>query len=209
MKRIDFRIIIGSLMILAGLIGLLDHLGIFPAGLEAMDIFWGILTFIGGAAFLYIFFTNREQWWTAFPGFVLLGISATALLPNSLSAWDGMAFMTGLSLAFWAVYITGRERWWAIIPAGVLLTLGTIALITSLFEGVDVSGLFMIGLGLTFLLVAILPPVGRSWAFIPAAVLIIFGVVLGTPFSEVLDYIWIAALFLGGLALIWYYIRNK
>ena len=209
MKRIDFRLIIGAIMILAGLMGILDQVGLFPEELKAMDIFWGILTLVGAAAFLYVFFTNRDQWWTAFPGFLLLGISATSLMPSTLGNWEELAFMSCLSLAFWAVYISGRERWWAIIPAGVLLTVGLSSLASNLLGSGDQGGLFMIGLGLTFLLVAVLPPAGRTWAFIPAAVLIILGVILGTPFSGILDYVWIGVLFMGGLALIWYYIRNK
>jgi len=207
MKRLDFRIIVGSLLILAGIFALLDKTGIVPSG---MDLFWGTVFGVAGLAFLYIFFTERSKWWAAIPGFSLLGIGASALLPDALGGWDSLATLGGISLGFWAVYSTGRERWWAIIPAGVLLTLGLSGSLSSVYDIAETGGVFFLGLGLTFLLVAILPgPAGRNWAFIPAAVLLVLGVILGAPFQGVLDYIWIAALFLGGLYLIYLFFRKR
>ena len=121
-KFIDFRIVLGAVLILGGLLLLVDKIGLFPAWLKAGDLFWGIVTGVAGLAFLYIMISDRGQWWAAFPAFALLGISASAFLPASLEAWTGLAFMTGLSLGFWVVYIADRSRWWAIIPAGILLT---------------------------------------------------------------------------------------
>ncbi len=209
LKRIDFRIVLGAVLILGGLLLLMDKVGLFPEWLKAGDLFWGSVTGIAGLAFLYIMVSDRGQWWAAFPAFTLFGISASAFLPASLEAWSGLAFMTGLSLGFWAVYITDRTRWWAIIPAGVLLTLGIVAGLGALIEGGDSGGVFFIGLGITFLLVALLPPAGRTWAYIPAVVLLILGAILGTPFAGALDYVWIAALFIGGVALIWQFLRKK
>jgi hypothetical protein len=209
LKRIDFRIVLGAVLILGGILLLLDRIGLFPDWLKAGDLFWGSLTALAGLAFLYIMITDRRQWWAAFPAFTFLGISASAFLPASLEAWSGLAFMTGISLGFWIVYITDRSRWWAIIPAGVLLTLGIVAGLGAFYETGDSGGVFFIGLGITFLLVAILPPVGRTWAYIPAAVLLILGAVIGTPFASALDYVWIAALFVGGVALIWQFLRKK
>ena len=208
-KFIDFRIVLGAVLILGGLLLLMDKIGLFPEWLKAGDLFWGIVTGVAGLAFLYIMVSDRGQWWAAFPAFALLGISASAFLPASLEAWTGLAFMTGLSLGFWVVYIADRSRWWAIIPAGVLLTLGIVAGLDAMVAGGDSGGVFFIGLGITFLLVAILPPAGRTWAYIPAAALLILGAVLGTPFAGALDYVWIAALFVGGVALIWQFLKKK
>jgi len=209
MKRVDFRIILGVLLVLGGLLGLLDKFGIFPASWKAADLFWGAITGAAGLFFLYTFITEKNHWWAAIPAATLLGMSAASFLPESLSGWDGLAFMGGVSLGFWLIYATGRERWWAIIPAGVLLTLGLTSLASDIFGGVDTGGLFFIGIGLTFLLTAILPPAGRTWAYIPAAVLLVLGAVLGTPFAGVLDYVWIAGLFVGGAALIWQFLRKN
>jgi hypothetical protein len=203
MKRIDFRIVIGVLLILASILGFLDKFEIIQSG---WDLFWGVILGAAGIAFLYVFATNRQQWWAAIPGFTLLGMSASAFLLERLG-WGGLAFLGGIGLGFWAVYLTGRERWWAIIPGGVLLTLGATSALSQAFRIQDTGSVFFIGLGLTFLLVAVLAR--QKWGYIPAIILIVAGALVDTAFEGSLDFVWIAALFLGGAALIWQYIRSK
>ena len=206
MRRMDPRLLIGVLLIVGGLLSLLDIQGIIS---NAGGIFWG-LVFAGGAAlFLYILFTDPINWWAAFPGFTLLGLAVSSFLPDSLEAYDGLAFFAGISLAFWWVYFTDRQRWWAIIPAGVLLTLGVVSVLDS-FSGIETGGSFFIGLGLTFLLVAILPAEGsRSWALIPGTILLLFGVVLGVPLLGLSGYLWPAVLIILGGFLILRFFRNQ
>ncbi|MEW5828921.1 MAG: hypothetical protein AB1846_08550, partial [Chloroflexota bacterium] len=104
---------------------------------------------------------------------------------------------------------TDRERWWAIIPGGVLLTLGAVSALDDL-TGMETGGVFFIGLGLTFLLVAILPgPRQMAWAFIPAAVLLVMGLLMGTPFFGLTEFVWPAALIVGGILLIFFYFRRE
>jgi hypothetical protein len=202
MKRIDWRIVVGSLLILAGLTTLLETTGLIPPD---VDLFWGIVGGLAGAAFLYVLVSDpRANWWAAFPAMVLLGIGAAALLPESL---DGLAFLGSVSLAFWIVYLLNRQHWWAIIPGGVLLTLAVVSALSDTLGGVDTGGVFFLGLGLTFLLVALLAH--YSWAYIPAAALILLAVALGLQFGTLMDYVWIAALFLSGLALILFALRRR
>ncbi len=202
MKRIDWRIVLGSVLILAGLATLLEKIGLIPPG---ADLFWAVLGTVAGIAFLYVFFGDpRSHWWAVFPAFVLLGIGVTALLPEAL---DGAIFLGGVGLAFWIVYVLDRQRWWAMIPGGVLLTLAVVAALSDLLGGVDTGGVFFLGLGLTFLLVALLAH--HSWAYIPAAVFILLAVALGLQFGDVLGYFWIGVLFLAGLALILFALRRK
>lgn len=195
MKRIDWRIILGSVLILAGVATLLEKVGLVP---PYVDLFWGVLGCVSGAAFLYLLLSNAAaNWWAAFPGLVLLGIGAAAFLPEAL---DGLVFLGSVSLAFWLVYLLDRKRWWAILPAGILLTLAVISLLSDAIGGIDTGGVFFLGLGLTFLLLALLTRQG--WAYIPAAALIVLAVVLGLQFGDLLDYFWIGILFVAGLALI-------
>jgi hypothetical protein len=206
MRRIDTRLIIGGLLILGGLLSLLDNFGIVR---NAGEVFWGIVLGLGGLVFLYLYITNSSNWWALIPAFALLGMAASNFLPPTLKAWDGLTFLGGLGLAFWMIYFTGRERWWAIIPGGVLITLGVISVLDNI-TGADSGGILFLGLGITFLLVAVLPaPVNRSWAIIPAAVLLVFGALLGTPFKGLADYIWPAALFIAGAYLIYTFFRGR
>ena len=195
MRRIDPRLLIGILLIVGGLLSLLDAQGIISNG---SGIFWGMVFAAGGLVFIYMLFNDPSNWWAAFPGFTLLGLAASSFLPNSLEAYDGLVFFAGISLAFWWVYFADRQRWWAIFPAGVLLTLGAVSVLHNV-SGLETGGSFFLGLGLTFILVALLPGGGsRQWTLIPGALLLVFGVILGTPLVGFADYFWPALLILLG-----------
>ena len=196
MKRFDYRILVGAALILGGVLMLLDQTGILKG---AADLFWAGLLAIGAAIFLIWFFTDQSRWWAAIPGFTLAGLSVSSLLLNRIG-WGGLALLGGIGLGFWAVYFSGRQRWWAIIPGGVLVTLGITSVMSDVYGVMDSGGVFFVGLGLTFVLVAILAKM--KWAFIPAAVLLLLGFFLGTPFVGIMEYIWIGILLVAGIILI-------
>jgi hypothetical protein len=207
MRRYDPRLLFGVLLVLGGLLSLLDATGVISNG---GGIFWGLIFGAGGLIFLYILINNRENWWAAFPAFTLLGLAASSFLPESLSAFDGLVFFAGISLGFWWVYLTNTQHWWAIIPAGVLLTLGIVSVVDNAASDIATGGLFFLGLGLTFILVAVLPGGnGRSWALIPGTILLLFGALLGTPYSGITDYLWPAVLIvLGGYFVLRFFINR-
>jgi hypothetical protein len=194
-KRFDPRLWLGVLLVLGGVLALLDTMNIIS---NSGGIFWGLIFGAAGALFLYILLNDRNNWWAAFPAFTLLGLAAQSILPSSLSTFDGLVFFAGISLAFWWVFFTGTERWWAIIPAGVLLTLGIVSVVDDLVG--DSGGLFFLGLGLTFILVAVLPGGNnRTWAYYPGVALIVFGALLGTSALGVTGYLWpVVLIVLGG-----------
>ncbi len=66
------------------------------------------------------------------------------------------------------------------------------------------GGVFFLGLGLTFVLVGLLPsPQGKmGWAFIPAAVLLVMGIVLIGAFTALTNYVWALALIAIGIWLL-------
>lgn len=200
-RKLDIRIPLGIVLIFASLLGFLELQGILK---DASALFWGVVFGAGALVFFYIFFAHPQHWWAAIPGFTLAGISAAAFLPEGWG-WDGLAFLGGVSLGFWAVYFAGRQRWWALIPAGVLLTLGFSSFFSQ-YEIRDASGIFFLGIGLTFLLVAVLAQ--QRWAYVPAAILLIIGLLSGVQMSGLLRYAWIAALLLAGLLLIYQALRK-
>ena len=108
------------------------------------------------------------------------------------------------------MYFSDTSRWWAIIPAGVLLTLGTISVLDE-FNGGDNGGIFFLGLGLTFILVAILPGgSSRSWAYIPGIILMLFGAILGTSIAGLTAYLFPAVLILlGGYILVRFFMGRS
>lgn len=206
MRKFDPRLWLGVLLVVGGVLSLLGALDIIS---DVGDLFWGMVWGAVGLFFLYILIRDRASWWAAFPAFTLLGLAASSFLPDSLEAFDGLVFFAGISLAFWWVYFTDQSRWWAIIPGGVMLTLGATSAIDDL-SGIDTGGFFFLGLGLTFILVAILPgDSGRSWAFIPGVILLVFGSILGTPVVGILEYVWPAVLIALGLYFVVRFFRNQ
>jgi hypothetical protein len=207
MRRYDPRLLLGVLLVLGGILSLLDAMNVISNG---GGIFWGLILGTGGLIFLYMLVNNRENWWAAFPAFTLLGLAVSSFLPKSLGDYNGLVFFAGISLGFWWVYFTGRERWWAIIPAGILLTLGIVSSVNNAANDLATGGLFFLGLGLTFILVAVLPGGnGRSWALIPGTILLLFGALLGTPYRGITDYLWPAVLIiLGGYFVVRFFINR-
>jgi hypothetical protein len=199
----------GILLILGGFLFLVQNLGIFR-GLASLV--WVGLFSAGGLFFLYLFLNDRTKtWWAAIPGCALLGLAATVFFgdigPSFLEPVSGPLFLASIGMGFALVYLAVPSNWWAIIPAGVLTTLALVAGFDELGpRSFDSGGIFFIGLGVTFLVVALIGrESGRNlrWAYIPAAVLLVMGILIGTSFVDAINYIWPLALIVGGGVLIW------
>ncbi len=209
MKWIGSRVLWGGLLVLGGILFLLQNLNILHVG----DIFWAILFLLVGIYFLGIYINNHSNWWALIPGIILadLGvmIGLNVLIPGFSGTWSGAIFLAGIGLAFWAVYLNNRSFWWSIIPGGVLVTLALITLFSDRIPGLVTSGIFFLGLGATFALVALLPvnedvrPHSLRWAFVPAVVMVIMGVIFMATTTSVINYIWPVVLILGGIYLVY------
>lgn len=204
----------GVLLIAAGLIFLLQNMGFFSniGAWLAMVLFA-----TGGFAFLYTFLTNlHERWWAAIPGATLLGLAATIFFdsygPRFLNGLGGPAFLASIGFGFVLVFLADVRKWWAIIPAGVMSTLAVVAGVDQLpflgagRRGVDSGSIFFLGLGFTFLLLYLLTgqrEKRQSWALIPAAVMLIMGVLIGTPWIGYTGNLWPLALIAVGAYWVW------
>ena len=203
-KWLESRVLWGSFLILAGLLFLLQNMFNLPLG----GLFWAALLLLGGLVFISVYLNNRIHWWALIPGFALLGVAATIFVNNFFPLLDdisgGLFVLGGIGLAFVAVYLSDRRNWWAIIPAGVMLTLAVISVLDQLIIRFDSGGLLFLGLALTFVLVALLPnPHGQmSWAWYPAVVLAVIGLIIAAASQNLFRYFWPLILILGGLALI-------
>lgn len=212
MRRFDFRAVFGSGLILLGGLMLLEKLNIISG---ASSVFWGLAFLTGAAWFVMALLQDpKNRWWAIFPAAALGGMGGAALLPEAFSGWGGGIFLGTLGLGFFIVYIINRAHWWAIIPGGVLLTLAGVTTLTEFeaFSAVNTGSIFFIGLGLTFLLVALLPnPQGETrWAYIPAIVLVLMGGLLGTQATAgLVGYVWPVALILTGLLVIVGFFRSR
>jgi hypothetical protein len=214
MRWIGSRVLWGALLILGGILYLLQNLNILHVG----DLFWAIVLLLIGAFFLVTFINDRVNWWALIPGIILVVLGLLVVLNLILpftNFWTGPLFLAGIGLAFWAVYLNNRAFWWAIIPGGVLFTLALVAGLSGSVPGMETGGIFFLGLGVTFGLLAILPtgegPQTRSlrWAFIPAIVMVIMGLLIAASSVSLINYIWPALLILGGIYLVYLTLNSR
>lgn len=206
MKKDQSKLVWGGILILAGILFLLQEFSILG---NAFQYLWLLLMAAGATVFLWIYFTQQEQWWAIIPGLTLLGLSLAGLegLLNIFPASNltGTVFLGCISIAFWLVYLRRQEQWWAIIPGGVLLTLAAVTVVESILGWTEV--VFFLGLAVTFALVGILPNQQQDtrWAFIPAGIMAVLGVLLFAPFKSAMLIFWPAALIALGVYIL---IRN-
>jgi hypothetical protein len=94
------------------------------------------------------------------------------------------------------------ENWWALIPAGSLFSIALAIALNQILTGLEIGGVFLIGLGFTFGVVGFVPtPQGRMrWALIPALILIVVGFLVLVAASNLIAYLWpLGLIALGGL----------
>lgn len=212
MNNLNRRMMFALLLIAAGVLFLLQNLGVLGS---LTGLVWAVLFALGGLAFLSVLVTNRTQWWAAIPGIVLLDVGVliafTTLFPNLDGRLSGGLFLLGLGLAFWVVFALAPQNWWAVIPGGVMVTLAAVTAMES-FTG-DVTGaVFMLGLALTFLLLYFIPVRGRrmTWPWIPALVLGAIGFLVLFQASNMINIAWPVILILaGGFLLVRAYLRHS
>jgi hypothetical protein len=218
MKRFDFRLLIGGMLILVGALLLLQQVGVISGDIS---VIWAGLMIAAGLIFLGVFITNRQHWWALIPGMTLVGVGIIPLLPSEYAYLAGSIMLAAVGLSFFIIYISHHEHWWAIIPGGVLLTLAFTAYL-AFHMGQKLGGIkidevvlgsaFFLGLALTFLLVAVLPnPTGRmKWALIPSAALLLTAFTAASfRLQQVMVYVWPVALVATGIYLVFLYFRGR
>jgi hypothetical protein len=195
------RIFFGVLLVLVGALFLLQQIFSIPFG----GLFIGLLFALGGAVFLYFLVKDRNKWWAAIPGFVLLGLGAlitsSSVFPEFGNRFGGSLFLAFIGLGFLVVYLLRTEQWWPIIPAGVLFTLAVVAGIRG---GGDLAGaIFFLGVGATFVALGI-HPIGKKekWPWIPAGICFALGVLIlalsGALVGTFAGWVWALLLILAG-----------
>jgi hypothetical protein len=206
MKRIREPLAWAGFLVLAGIFLLLKNLGVFGTW---GDLAWGAIFALAGLGFLVWFLTGVDRWWRAIPAFLLLGIGAIIIArwrQIDLGGWDLAIILFGLALGFWAVLLARREHWWALIPAGAFTVLGLLVALWPRLDPAMRVTLLELGVGLVFVLLYLVryEEADTRWAAIPAAALLLLGLVnlisSVTPTGVVRDW-WPILLIIAGLVL--------
>jgi len=212
MRRLPVQIMLGALILVAGLLLLLEATGV----MRTPALLWAALLAVGGGVFWYVFFAERPAWWAAIAGGALAGAAIVPVMQldaNGAGRWTGVAFLGALSFGFWAVYLRDTARWWALISAGALLTVAVVAGVTGVVDASIAGAIFLFGLAITFALVALLPGGAgrRAWAWVPAAALTLVGVVILFGAGEwfvLLNYVWPVLVIAAGVFVLWRAVRG-
>jgi hypothetical protein len=198
----------GAILIALGAFFLLQITGVFGV---LSGLFWSVAFAAGGAVFLYVFLTGiHTHWWAAIPGFTLLGLAATIFYdrfaPPFFADLGGAVFLGAMGAGFLSIFFTNRQQWWALIPGGAMLSVAGVVVVGETgFAFLNPASVLFIGLGCTFGLLGLMSTylnTNLRWAYIPAAVLLVMGIVIFTPFVGALNWIWPLALIAGGAYLI-------
>ena len=206
LKWLRSPIVWGVLLIVAGLFFLVQAI----TGIQLGSLFWAVLFALGAVFFLNIYLGNRANWWALIPTFTLGGICLSIL---SGVLFEGPAqdilnqvfVLGGIGASFVAVYLNDRRQWWAIIPAGVMFTIMIVAVSDELLGGEASGGIMLIGIGITFAVLALLPATKTkmAWAWIPAGVLVVIGLVIAGAAEQRLVYVIPVALIIIGIFMIY------
>lgn len=208
MKPVNWKIIVGLIILVIGVLALLQSLNVLPFGENFWDILLPASFIAGGLVFLYVLITRRSNWWAAIPGFTLLGLGAMLAIEEipglEAAEWPVGIFLGCIGLGFLVIYLIDHTHWWAIIPTGAMIS---IALVVTFGQ---VYYLFL-GLATTFALVALLPTGSgnKVWPWIPAAVLGVMGVTFLFASGQAIGYVFPALIIAGGLFLIVYSLVKK
>lgn len=211
MKILSSRVFWGIVLLVGGMLFLLQNLGIFQGG----DLFWGVSLVVIGLLFLGFYLGDRQQWWALIPGIVLIAAGILILLTSFVPGFNdqvaGLLILGGIGLSLLLVYLVNHANWWALIPGGILITLGLVAGLDNTISEGALAGIFFFGIGLTFALVGIAPtPSGKmKWAWIPAIVLLLLGLIVYFAAENFLIFVYPLVLLIAGGFLIWRSIRSR
>lgn len=208
-----WRVFLGIGLLLFGVFAMLQATSVIAVEGKLWGFFFAGLFLLGGLIFLSVLASDRKQWWAAIPGFTLIGLGlliGSSMINGNLASFGATFLFLGISLSFWVIYFLQRDQWWALIPAGVLLSLAAVTGYSQL-DGdmmigkfINGGGVFLLGLGLTFALLAILhgKKNGTGWAWIPGGILIILGFIAGLEGTEIGKFVLPAGLVIAGIFLI-------
>ena len=68
MNKVNWRILVGVILLVMGGLTLLQSLDVLKLEGSIWGIVFAAMFIAGGAAFLYVFFADRAQWWALIPG---------------------------------------------------------------------------------------------------------------------------------------------
>lgn len=130
--------------------------------------------------FLYVYLTDKTRQWALIPFAATSVIGTIPLLGLFLSgAWFDVVVVSIMAVPFFVVYFWTKKSWWTLIPAGVFTSIALGLLIERIFNIPFPTGIFFVGLGLTFGILWLLrEKYTTDWAKFPAGGLLLIALLV-------------------------------
>ena len=175
----DFRKIVGVLIIVIGLFALLHNFYVVDVNSPLIISF--LMLVVGGICFRFYFSKDRSLWLliiALISFFWGLGIFTFELSLISFY-FKNHFLLLGIGFSFVAVYFYNTKNWWAIIPGGCILVVFIVDFLDEIFylqEGIS-AFLVFVGIGLIFLYLYLIHDEKNrlGWAIYPSIILILVG----------------------------------
>jgi hypothetical protein len=214
MKQTAWRVILGAVLVIFGAMALLQNFTSIRFEGNLWGVFAALLLGAVGAGFLVTFVQNRlANWWAVIPGMTLAGLAVMILLgilgvkPDEILP---AIFMGCIGASFLIIYFNDRAKWWALIPGGTVTSVALLILFAN--QGSWPAAILFSGMAVTFGLVALTAgPTEhpRTWAWWPAGVLAVLGVIVAGTAGSLEGLVWPILLIGAGLIMVAYTLVNK
>ncbi len=171
MKKQLPTIILGLVLIIAGIYAMLNQLGY----LEDLSPTSAIVAFaLASALFFVIYFVSGIQnWGWLFPAFILAALAGTIAIVDTAvpEEWIATLILGSVAVPFLVAFLLDRSRTWALVPAFILVFIAIIPGMSTLTTGEWLGALIVAVIGLPFIVVYMLAP-NNWWAIIPGGFMV-------------------------------------
>ncbi|MEN8242942.1 MAG: hypothetical protein ABFS17_13555 [Chloroflexota bacterium] len=211
--RTNLRRAVALILIATGALVLLQNTGISDG--DTGQVISLVLLGALGIFFTAMYFPAKRQWFWVALGLGCFSFALSNLvyfIPALDEYYRQVIIFIGVGVSILTIYLHNRMHWWAMFPAGLLISLGASQLLEQIYPALDANGVLLIGLGLAFLVLFIVPTkIGRlKFALLPAVILLALGValVIGAPYN-IDAYLIPGLILLAGVVLILFTLRKK
>ena len=187
--------VFGPLLIGVGVLFLVDRLAV---AIGIRGILWALLFGIGAALFLWLYSSDRRNWWALLPGFGFVALAAAVMA----GAWGG-ALLFGLAGAICvALYLRRGGGRWLLLAGGSLATLALMGLFAGIFPAADSGWVLFLGLAATMFLLHRRSDGRTTWSLYLAIALAALGL-LSMFTGGFVETLIAVALIASGAAMVW------
>ncbi len=187
--------VFGPLLIGVGVLFLVDRLAV---AIGIRGVLWALLFGLGAALFIWLYASDRRNWWALLPGFGFVALAAAVMA----GAWGG-ALLFGLAGAICiALFLRRGGGRWLLLAGGSLATLAVMGLFAGVFPAADSGWVLFLGLAATLFLLYQRSGPGSRWSLYLAIALAALGLISMFTGRLIETLIAIALIAVGG-AMVW------